>query len=118
MNSLDPIKPPDNLIYGTSKENIDSIKKEGLKSKRKDYIQLSSDPYTVMKYRIKYGKNLAVIVIYSEKMYIDDYEFLSKNDVWLTKEIPPKYINWEFSYWDDRLKEEAKKLAEVQPINL
>jgi putative RNA 2'-phosphotransferase len=118
MNNLDPVKPTDNLIYATSKENIDSIKKEGLKSKGKEYIELSSDPYTTMKDRIKHGKNLAVIVIYSEKMYRDDYEFLLKNDVWLTKEIPSKYINWDLSYWEGRLQKEIKELADVQPINL
>lgn len=55
-------------------------------------MHLSSDAATAMKVGSRHGKPVLYIVK-TKEMYDDGYSFfLSKNGVWLTKEVPVKYL--------------------------
>lgn len=86
-------EPPEILYHGTGEKYVESIDKEGLSSKGRLYVHLSKDIDTAM----KVGRRHGVPVVYqirSKEMYCDRHKFfLSKNGVWLTKEVPVEFLN-------------------------
>lgn len=89
---LDEKEPPELLWHGTGEKYVDSIDKQGLISKSRLYVHLSKDEHTA----ISVGKRHGIPVLYQVKarqMYNDGFKFyLSVNGVWLTKEVPIKYL--------------------------
>ena len=84
--------PPDRLWHGTGEKYVASIDQQGLISKSRLYVHLSSDAATATKVGSRHGKPVFYIVK-TKEMYDDGYKFfLSKNGVWLTKEVPVKYL--------------------------
>lgn len=89
---LDEVEPPTELWHGTGEKYVESIDKQGLISKSRLYVHLSKDEDTAIKVGQRHGKPVLYIV-QAEEMYKDGYKFyLSKNGVWLTKEVPVKYL--------------------------
>lgn len=85
-------EPPEILFHGTSINNIDSIKNEGIKKMNRLHVHLSLTEDTAKKVGERHGKP-AVIKINSKQMYKDGIKFyLSENKVWLCVYIEPKYI--------------------------
>ena len=55
-------------------------------------MHLSSDAATATKVGSRHGKPV-LYTVKAKEMYDDGYSFfLSKNGVWLTKEVPVKYL--------------------------
>ena len=89
---LDEVEPPETLWHGTSEKYVASIDVQGLIPKSRLYVHLSKDSDTASKVGSRHGKPVLYIVKAGE-MYKDGYKFfLSKNGVWLTKEVPVKYL--------------------------
>lgn len=89
---LEEVKPPEELWHGTGEKYVLSIKEQGLIPKSRLYVHLSKDEETAVKVGKRHGKPVLYIVKAGE-MYRDGYKFyLSKNGVWLTKEVPVKYL--------------------------
>lgn len=89
---LEEKKPPEILYHGTAKKYVESIEKEGLIAKSRLYVHLSSDRVTANNVGARHGIPVIYEVL-AGKMYEDGYKFyLSKNGVWLTKEVPEKYL--------------------------
>lgn len=90
---LESVVPPNILWHGTSTQNIDSIKFNGLNKRSRQFVHLSENRELAYQVGTRHG-NPTVLLIASLKMYEDGYDFyLSDNNVWLTKEVPPKYIS-------------------------
>ena len=87
--------PPDILWHGTGEKYADSIDVHGLIPKSRFYVHLSSDIETAKKVACRHGR--AVIYgIDCRQMAADGYRFFeSANHVWLTKEVPAKYLRKE-----------------------
>ena len=84
--------PPDILYHGTGEKYVSSIDKEGLLPKSRLYVHLSNDEETAVNVGKRHGKSV-VYKVDARKMQEDGFEFfLSVNGVWLTKEVPVKYI--------------------------
>lgn len=84
--------PPSILYHGTSESFIPQIMKEGLKPMTRQYVHLTADKETAYNVGIRRRKPV-VLLVDCEKMHSDGYEFyISENDIWLTKEVPVKYI--------------------------
>ena len=65
---------------------------QGLIPKSRLYVHLSKDEETAVKVGKRHGKPVLCHVLASQ-MYDDGYKFfLSVNGVWLTKEVPVKYL--------------------------
>lgn len=80
------------LYHGTGKKYVESIEKGGLIPKSRLYVHLSSDIETAVKVGKRHGGG-ALYLIPALEMAGDGYEFYrSKNGVWLTKEVPVKYL--------------------------
>lgn len=89
---LDPIEPPASLYHGTATRFLDSIMKEGLKSKNRQHVHLSADFDTAIVVGKRHGKAI-VLKIDTEAMYKKGFKFyLSDNGVWLTDLVPSEYL--------------------------
>jgi putative RNA 2'-phosphotransferase len=90
------IEPPELLFHGTSFENKKSINKDGLLSMSRQHVHLTEDITTAKQVGLRHSKNLEnlwLISINAKKMFQDGYQFYkSKNNVYLTNNVPPKYL--------------------------
>ena len=90
---LPEMEPPELLFHGTSEKYVSSILQQGLIPKSRLYVHLSKDIDTAVKVGKRHGKEI-VYKVNAGQMYKDGYKFfLSVNNVWLTKEVPVKYLN-------------------------
>ena len=91
---LEEQKPPEILYHGTGQKYLDSIKLEGLKSKSRLYVHLSSDEPTAVNVGKRHGISV-VLKVNANAMYRDGYHFyLSENGVWLTERVPVEYLSF------------------------
>ena len=89
---LEEKTPPDILWHGTGEKYVSSIDGQGLIPKSRLYVHLSKDIDTARNVGSRHGKPV-IYKIDCKKMVEDGYHFyLSANQVWLTKEVPAKYL--------------------------
>ena len=89
---LEEHQPPEILWHGTDKKFVDAINEQGLIPKSRLYVHLSKDPETARQVGARHGESVLYIVS-AGQMFRDGYKlYLSKNGVWLTKEVPVKYL--------------------------
>lgn len=85
--------PPVILYHGTSLRFWDSIQKKGLDKMNRQYVHLSKDIETAYKVGVRHGEPI-ILKINCLAMVKDGYDFfISDNGVWLTDNVPPKYIS-------------------------
>ncbi|WP_159023131.1 RNA 2'-phosphotransferase [Formosa sp. L2A11] len=85
-------KPPEILFHGTAEKSLQSILEKGLKKQDRQHVHLSSNIETATKVGQRHGKPYVFLVL-AEQMYKDNFEFfLSENGVWLTNNVPKKYL--------------------------
>jgi putative RNA 2'-phosphotransferase len=89
---LSPQRPPKILYHGTAQRFVSSILKEGIIPQSRQYVHLSQNVKVATSVGKRHGKP-TVLKIDAAAMYEDGITFyLSKNGVWLTRRILPKYI--------------------------
>lgn len=89
---LEVLEPPAELWHGTGEKYVASIDEQGLIPKSRLYVHLSKDKDTAVKVGKRHG-NPVLYIVKAGEMYRDGYQFyLSKNGVWLTKQVPVKYL--------------------------
>jgi putative RNA 2'-phosphotransferase len=82
------------LYHGTVAEFLEDIKKEGLQKMSRQHVHLSKDRETAIKVGGRRGVP-QILTVRSGDMYRDGFKFyLSENNVWLTDEVPSKYIEF------------------------
>jgi len=82
----------DRNMWNPLTEYVESIDRIGLIPKSRLYIHLSADIETAVKVGSRHGKPV-VYRILSGQMQKEGYVFYrSVNGVWLTKEVPVKYL--------------------------
>ncbi len=87
--------PPEILYHGTGEKFTASIDKIGLIPKSRLYIHLSADRETAVNVGKRHGEPVVYEVL-AGRMHADGFLFfLSENGVWLTKEVPIKYLDKE-----------------------
>ena len=89
---LEKLEPPEFLWHGTGEKYVSAIDKQGLIPKTRLYVHLSSNKETAIKVGKRHGKPF-LYKIKSQEMYQNGFVFFySKNGVWLTKEVPVKFL--------------------------
>ncbi len=88
------IEPLEFLFHGTVDKFIESIRTSGLQKMSRTHVHMSKDRDTAIKVGSRRGKPL-ILVIRAAEMHRDGYKFyLSENEVWLTDQVPVKYIEF------------------------
>ncbi len=89
---LEEKQPPEILYHGTGEKFVSSINEQGLIPKSRLYVHLSPDEATALKVGQRHGKPV-IYKVRSGDMHKDGFKFFcSVNGVWLTKEVPVKYL--------------------------
>lgn len=84
--------PPKFLYHGTSKSAVSSIMKTGIKKGTRLYVHLSDNKDTAQNVGARHGEPV-VLTVDTETMHKDGIKFyLSRNNVWLTDYVEPKYV--------------------------
>ena len=85
-------KPPSILYHGTVNKSIPKIMKSGMKKMSRHAIHLSVDVATATNVGSRRGTPI-LLQIFAGVMHMDGFKFYkSANGVWLTDDVPPKYI--------------------------
>lgn len=86
------VEPLAILFHGTPETALKSILKNGLQKRNRHHVHMSTDIDTARNVGQRYGKPV-VLQIAAPNMYADgNHFFVSENGVWLTNDVPPKYI--------------------------
>jgi putative RNA 2'-phosphotransferase len=89
---LKETEPPQLLYHGTSEKSIHSILATGLDKKSRNHVHLSRDIETAIQVGRRHGRP-KVFIVSSGQMKREGFQFyLSDNDVWLTDNVPSKYL--------------------------
>ena len=65
---------------------------KGLEKQNRLHVHLSGDTETAIKVGQRHGKPIVFMVL-AEEMYKDNFQFfISENGVWLTDNVPTKYL--------------------------
>jgi putative RNA 2'-phosphotransferase len=92
--NIETATAPDFLYHGTVDKFLEGIKKEGLQKMSRQHVHLSQDKETAIKVGSRRGKPI-ILVVNTKQMQEDGFKFyLSENKVWLTDEVPAKYITF------------------------
>lgn len=85
--------PPEYLYHGTVATNMPSIMEKGLVPMNRQHVHLSVDETTAVKVGSRRKGNVVVLKVAAHKMWEEGHRFwLSRNIVWLTEAVPPKYL--------------------------
>lgn len=91
---LEPQTPPEILFHGTGHRSVELIKIEGLKKMNRLHVHLSKDVETASLVGQRKGKPI-VLTIHAKQMHADGFRFFqSANEVWLSDDVPVKYISF------------------------
>lgn len=89
---LERREPPAVLYHGTATRRLDKIMREGLKPMSRLYVHLSPDQQTALKVGSRHGEP-AVLKVDAAAMAAEGREFyLSRNGVWLTGPVGPRFL--------------------------
>lgn len=92
--NLNEQEPPLFLYHGTVAKFMENIKTEGLKKMNRQHVHLSDQLATANKVGSRRGKPI-ILSIRSKAMHEDGFVFYqSENGVWLTDQVPCKYIEF------------------------
>lgn len=92
---LEKKEPPKVLYHGTGSKFVKSIQEQGLLPMERLYVHLSTDVETATNVGKRHGTPV-IFQVNAEQMQKDGYDFFqSVNGVWLTKEVPAKYLELE-----------------------
>ena len=89
---LEQKTPPESLYHGTGEKYAASIEKRGLIPKSRLYVHLSSDYDTAVKVGSRHGKPVVYTVAAGEMQRNGHAFYLSVNGVWLTKNVPARFL--------------------------
>ena len=87
------IEPPEFLYHGTFPGAIGGILKYGIQKGQRHDVHLSENFETAIKVGSRRGDPV-IFVVKAIEMFQDGFKFTkSTNNVWLTNEVPPKYLS-------------------------
>lgn len=90
--ALETQTPPLVLYHGTAQQFVPSILETGIEKLNRQHVHLSKEKETALKVGQRHGKPV-IITVLAQQMAQDGYTFyLSENGVWLTEQVPVRYL--------------------------
>lgn len=89
---LNKRRPPKTLYHGTTTKALDSIYEKGILKMKRNHVHLTTSLNVAIENGQRFGTP-AVITIDTQSMDLDGIDFfVSRNNVWLTDFVDPKYF--------------------------
>jgi len=92
--NLQPLIPPQYLYHGTAEKNVESIQKLGLQKRQRHHVHLSENEKTAKQVGARYGKPVILLISAKLMQEAGHVFYRSDNNVWLTDEVPPQFIQF------------------------
>ncbi|MBN1217162.1 MAG: RNA 2'-phosphotransferase [Candidatus Lokiarchaeota archaeon] len=89
---LEVLNPPNILFHGTSEKAYLSIKKEGLKKKKRQYVHLSGDIDTAINIGKRRTRNPIILSIDVDNAKRAGIKFYKSGEIYLADYIPHEFI--------------------------
>lgn len=86
--------PPRNLFHGTAQQHVGSILQEGLRPGNRNFVHLSTHKKDAWQVGSRHGEPV-ILIVQAHAMAEGGYDFYqseSEAGIWLTKYVPPKFI--------------------------
>ncbi len=87
-----PIKPPEFLYHGTSKQAMDLILEQGLKPMHRQFVHLSQNREDAIRVGLRHTQKPVILEILSQDAYLAGIEFFKQANTYLARFIPKQYI--------------------------
>lgn len=88
-----PEEPPEQLYHGTAQRFIASIREEGLRSKSRNFVHLSTFQEDAAEVGQRHGQ-LVLLTVEARALYRTGQVFYRPNNrVWLTEQVPAAYLS-------------------------
>ncbi len=93
---LEGVEPPALLYHGAARDLAETILREGLKPRGRQYVHLSASVEEAAAVGKRRDPAPAVLVVDSKAAHTSGVLFYSSGPLFLAKEIPPKFLSlWE-----------------------
>lgn len=90
-----PAIPPEYLYHGTTAQAANAIRREGLRSMKRQYVHLSTDERTARLVALRRTAQPVILRVASLEAYHQGIHFYPGNeDIWLADPIPPAFIHF------------------------
>lgn len=93
---LEGVEPPSPLYHGTARDLAETILRDGLKPRGRQYVHLSASVEEAAAVGKRRDPSPTVLVVDSKAAHTSGVLFYSSGPLFLAKEIPPKFL----SLWD------------------
>lgn len=91
---LPPAEPPAVLFHGTPRDNLEAIRRDGLRPRSRHHVHLSKDVPTALAVGRRRSADVVVFEVDAAAMAAGGHVFhRSENGVWLTLAVPPAYLS-------------------------
>lgn len=91
--SYPQVVPPDILLHGTARRFVDTIRREGLKPMKRQYVHLTDDPALAHLTGARRDSEPAILRIDAAGAHAQGVVFFqADNGVYLTKSVPPEFL--------------------------
>jgi len=91
---LPPAEPPALLFHGTPRDNLEAIRRDGLRPRSRHHVHLSKDVPTALVVGRRRSADVVVFEVDAATMAAGGHVFhRSENGVWLTLAVPPAYLS-------------------------
>lgn len=84
--------PPKYLYHGTSPRAVDSILEEGIKSRNRQFVHLSSSVKEARRVGKRHHPNPVILEIEAKRAWEKEIDFYRRGDLFLVEYMPPDYI--------------------------
>lgn len=93
---LESVEPPPQLYHGAARDLAQTILREGLKPRGRQYVHLSPSPEEALAVGSRRDPSPAVVVIDSRAAHANGIPFYLSGPLFLTREVPPSFLSmWE-----------------------
>ncbi|MGD9646337.1 MAG: RNA 2'-phosphotransferase [Pirellulales bacterium] len=87
-----PAEPPATLWHGTSRQFVQSIRQQGIQKMQRHHVHLHEDQTIATAVGTRRGQAVLLEVNAAVMHQTGHAFFVTPNRVWLTEEVPPRYI--------------------------
>ncbi len=84
--------PPEHLYHGTSPTAAESIMKEGIESKNRQFVHLSTGVEEARRVGKRHHPNPVILKIEAKRAWEEEIDFYRRGDLFLVEYMPPDYI--------------------------
>lgn len=90
---LETVEPPANLYHGTARDLAQTILRDGLKPRGRQYVHLSPSIEDALAVGRRRDPSPAILVVRSKEAHAGGIQFYRTGPLYLAKEIPVKYLS-------------------------